>query len=1028
MPRGGFSMLRLLPRLLVAGGVWLALMTPAAVAQQAIGVRGGEHDDYSRLVIDFANARDVTVEGAEDGVVLRVDTPTRFDVSAVDTDALSRVDGVAQFGAAGLRVATAGGRGLDVFRLGNRLVIDIYGAVDTAEAAADERSRRREELGRPALAGLVAPVSAGAGGRVGELAPAADPAAAAEASVDRDPQSRGGVPDGQQSAAEEFPERFEAQRIAPEAASYARVAVAAESLPDGLAFDFAFDDPRFAAVFIRSGYLWVVFSGRVAYDLSGLDFDSPVLTGRVNAVQRLRTDDVSALRFNLAMPQSVAADRDGNSWRVTLKDKPTAPLRPLRLVEQSTGAGTQVFVPVEETFRKVMVTDPSVGDQLLLVAVREPNRGVREGREFADFAIPRTAQGLVVVPQSDRAQVQRFHNGVAIAARDVGEFAKPQAAAAFAAMGDLAGPAPRRLIDLQAWRLDDGRSFGDRRADLVAAIAALPDNERNEGRWDLARFLLAHDQAAEARGVLELMAAEDQALAETPRFRAVRGVVNQMLGRTAAALEDLNHPELREDPDASIWRTLAAEAEGDPMAALDAFRVGRDILGYYQPQWQGRFLLAAARSALLLDQVDQTRRLLDLIDQLDVNKPIAGEALVLKARLAAEQGDIARALDLFETAIAFDDPRTSAMARLERVRFALRHEGLTKREAVEDLEGLRFDWRGRDFEIDVLSTLGQLYVSIGEYRKGLKTMRQVVEYYPDDPRTGQVVRRMQGVFETIFLESNAQDLTPFDAVALFQDFRELTPQGAAGDRIIRRLVDRLVAVDLLDRAADLLRYQVTYRLEGAAQAQIAGRLAMVHLLNKEPEKALDILRATRSGGLPDEIERQRRFVEARALAEMDRYEEAIAMLEGFQGPQAEVLRADIYWDAKDWPMVARHHAGLLAKHTDAAELSAEERLWVVRRAVALMYQDDQAALRELSDTWGVMMNGGPFEQVFQQLTTDRTRSAGSTKELAQKIADVDSFRSFLDAYRREFAEQSLAEAVDTSAAASDGGDAASGGP
>ena len=50
--------------------------------------------------------------------------------------------------------------------------------------------------------------------------------------------------------------------------------------------------------------------------------------------------------------------------------------------------------------------------------------------------------------------------------------------------------------------------------------------------------------------------------------------------------------------------------------------------------------------------------------------------------------------------------------------------------------------------------------------------------------------------------------------------------------------DRLVAVDLLGPAADLLNYQITKRLDGVARAQVATRLAMIYLMDQKPQNAL----------------------------------------------------------------------------------------------------------------------------------------------------------------------------------------------
>ena len=56
--------------------------------------------------------------------------------------------------------------------------------------------------------------------------------------------------------------------------------------------------------------------------------------------------------------------------------------------------------------------------------------------------------------------------------------------------------------------------------------------------------------------------------------------------------------------------------------------------------------------------------------------------------------------------------------------------------------------------------------------------------------------------------------------------------------MIRRLADRLVSLDLLDEASDLLQYQVDNRLTGAAKAAVASRLAVLQLVNHQPRPSL----------------------------------------------------------------------------------------------------------------------------------------------------------------------------------------------
>src|SRR6185312_12143697 len=121
------------------------------------------------------------------------------------------------------------------------------------------------------------------------------------------------------------------------------------------------------------------------------------------------------------------------------------------------------------------------------------------------------------------------------------------------------------------------------------------------------------------------------------------------------------------------------------------------------------------------------------------------------------------------------------------------------------------------------------------------------------------------------------------ALAIYYDFSKLTPIGRRGDELIRRLADRLVSVDLLDQAAELLDYQVKYRLSGVAKAQVAAKLAWIQLLNGKPAPAIQALADTRIADIPQELREQRLMLEARALSELGRYDAALELAGGMSG-------------------------------------------------------------------------------------------------------------------------------------------------
>src|ERR1700741_4830267 len=103
-------------------------------------------------------------------------------------------------------------------------------------------------------------------------------------------------------------------------------------------------------------------------------------------------------------------------------------------------------------------------------------------------------------------------------------------------------------------------------------------------------------------------------------------------------------------------------------------------------------------------------------------------------------------------------------------------------------------------------------------------MRVALTAYPNSPHTISIQQEAGKTFDGLFLAGKADALPAIDALSLFYDFRDLTPIGRRGDEMIRRLAERLVSVDLLDQAADLLQYQVDNRLQGGAPAPAATRV------------------------------------------------------------------------------------------------------------------------------------------------------------------------------------------------------------
>jgi hypothetical protein len=284
-------------------------------------------------------------------------------------------------------------------------------------------------------------------------------------------------------------------------------------------------------------------------------------------------------------------------------------------------------------------------------------------------------------------------------------------------------------------------------------------------------------------------------------------------------------------------------------------------------------------------------------------------------------------------------------------------------------------------------------------------MRAATMRFPDQPASRRMAVDMAGIFDDLFIQGQADKLDPVMAVGLFYEFKDLTPVGADGDYMIRRLADRLVAFDLLPQAEQLLKHQVDNRLHGLAKAQVATELASIQLADRRPQDALVTISSSRVARLPDELNRQRRIIQAAALADVGRFENAVELLDLDRSKEADRLRADVMWRAKDWPNAAAALIKLLPPPGKAA-LAPEQEDLVLRAAIALQFAGDDDGLAKLDKQYREIMDMGPRGSAFQMVTTGLDTNGVRLQELAARVAGDGLYDRFLDRFRKRFEEES----------------------
>jgi hypothetical protein len=175
---------------------------------------------------------------------------------------------------------------------------------------------------------------------------------------------------------------------------------------------------------------------------------------------------------------------------------------------------------------------------------------------------------------------------------------------------------------------------------------------------------------------------------------------------------------------------------------------------------------------------------------------------------------------------------------------------------------------------------------------------------------------------------------------------------------------------------------------------------LLDLLNQQPQPALDALQGSEADGLPTELQRQRKHLKARALADLDRVPEAIQLLVGDASSEAAQLRAEIYWRKQDWANAAVAFEAMVPRPDRGAILDEISARLVLNWATALALSNDERGLAALRRSFGPALVGTPYDAGFTLLTSALDRDLPDMPAIASKIKEAEGFQTFMSNYKK----------------------------
>jgi len=992
-----------------------------------VPVRTGAHDEYTRIVFDWPSATkfEVLRDGAK--ATIRFDKHGRADVSRLLGQRVRNITSArAQTDDGNLSVvlnvdATSQ---IKAFASGPKVVVDVYRpGTQAASPTAQPLTSAKAQAAQPP-APKPAPVTPV---ETVQTAPV-DGASSSQADSGAVSQEQTQTQAQNQDQAGDAPLKLspDAQpltmgggdRAADNAEPRVQTRAEASQITEGaVALKFNWDEPVGAAVFRRGENLWVVFDKRATIDTEALLKDGQ---GTITSVEQVPSRNGAVLRMTTPESINPGIKRAGLSWVLEFMPQPLIPSAPLEVDAQpNSPLGARVFIAVPEPGNVIAFRDPDIGDNLAAVPVIPLGHGVSRPWTYPQMQLLPSKQGVILKPKSDDLRIRPLRQGVevtstgtlqisAVSAEDKANVELQQQLAVSAGMQSLRPLT--RVLDLEKWKRPDLASFNETKQDLLHTVSlAKGDRERTQAHRELMQFFFANGFTVETIGVLEEMARIDPNYAKEPEYNLIHGAVSWLMGRMEDARRDLFNASLDPYDEATFWRAAVAAKEGELADTAYELRQTGAITQPYPKALKMPMATLVADAAVELGDVRQAKQYIEVLSVDNPSESQKNQITYVSGRLKALSGDVDGAVADWEKVMEGRHRPSRARAAVARTELLLEHGMFTPADAIDEFEKLRFVWRGDKFEFALLRRLGALYLEQQQYRNGLRTLRQAATYFPDHKDTNQVTKKMSDTFQMLYLEDGADVLPPVTAIALYDEFRELTPAGELGDEMIRRLADRLVQVDLLDRAADLLESQVDFRLKGELKARVGARLALIYLFDRKYQKTIDSLNKTQMSGLNEALASERTLLRAQAYVGLEQPETALELLVPEISKEAELIRTGIYWQAGDWKNASRSLTQLVRvlEAKPRKPLDETQSVAVLWLSVAMTLSGNEVGVSRMVANYGPAMSQTRFADAFKLIADPPERGLVNYRSLEPIVKKVENFQGFMEVYRQRVADGQL---------------------
>jgi|GEM_PF-1839342 len=960
-------------------------------------VRGSDKSGYSRLVFDWgavSQTPNYTTKNSDGLLTLTFDKAQNFSGDGMFPQSLSRVTNYKIISPTQLQISFIAGQNIRHFIADNKLVIDIKGQAEKVDIKKPDIKNKSEPIQ------LASKIETAAGDNAKEIKPEIKPE---EKNIIESLKSEKNIIVDEEKSAEVEKSAEKSPDIVSQA--YTISITSMSSIP--------------LAVFERNGYLWIAQGKenvKIPPQISGKGSDG------LPPFQPILQDGISVFRMKVPSGLGAVAKGGGLAWKIDLTDKQPSKSDHLtfqKILKDEQGKNvTSLLWPAPSSLRVVQIKDPDVGDVITVGMVEQAKDFLGlTPLSYVDFDTLPTIIGLALIPKVDDLNIAKVDEGISISRegglriasdRDVTTATQKPQDNLETANNNLGGAS---LFDFASWQIGTEIELPQNQRLMMLQIGEQTDTRKAETLINLGKLCLSFNYAPEAIGYLELAQSLVPEIESNPEFIALMGAAQALSWKQKEGLKLFNSASLNDIPEIGLWKSFTLAKLDDWQQAAKTMPADLSPIKNYTPQIKIPFALTMLEIALREGNIARAKEIIEMLEPYreKMALPYASAYDYLLGEQYRQTQKLKETKEIWKGLTDGKDDLYRSKSRFALTEMQLASKEITEDKAIDNLEGLRYAWRGDDLEVSINHNLAEIYLKKGEPVKALNLMKLAYSLNPQSEQGKKIDAEMRSVFQSLFSEGQKKPISPVDMLVLYNEYSNLIPAGEAGEQLTRQLADRMASADLLPRAIAIIKKQVDAGLKGAEGAAVIIRLATLQNMDGKPDDALAMLDKAEAMlvGLPSEdvIPRQTDIGLLRAKSyslkgNTDDAFSALALLP--QTDDSLKLKADIAWRGKKWQDAADSLEQLVQNQNInlTKPLTDEQGDLLLNWGVALYLADNRYVLANLRERYSDAMSATTKAQKFEVVTRPRQGSLLADRETINSIIDEASiFKDFLKSFR-----------------------------